>query len=103
MQQGTVIEWNERGYGFISVEDGLRAYVHNSVCNGEHLTQGESVSAFLAEDPVNPGKWQATVVVRGAASAPVAQRASPPQYAAPKPVVVQQPGMFQGSVVEWNE
>mmetsp|Transcript_125584 Transcript_125584/g.217741 ORF Transcript_125584/g.217741 Transcript_125584/m.217741 type:complete len:468 (+) Transcript_125584:47-1450(+) len=63
--EGVVSQWNERGFGFISLSDGKRAYVHNSECGGQHLTQGENVSAIIESDPTNPGKYCAKQVQRG--------------------------------------
>jgi len=65
---GVVAEWNPKGFGFINLEDGRRAYVHNSQCGGEHLEAGESVSADIAPDERTPGKWQALNVLRGSAT-----------------------------------
>lgn len=64
--QGTVVQWMDRGYGFIDLVDGRRAYVHNSACGGEHLAVGEVVTAVVVADGQNPGKWQAQRVQRGA-------------------------------------
>jgi len=61
---GTVTEWNPRGFGFIQFSDSRRAYVHNSQCSGQHLSEGEVVSATCVEDIQNPGKWQATNILR---------------------------------------
>mmetsp|Transcript_114875 Transcript_114875/g.199006 ORF Transcript_114875/g.199006 Transcript_114875/m.199006 type:complete len:467 (-) Transcript_114875:49-1449(-) len=63
--EGVVSQWNERGYGFIQLNDGSRAYVHNSECGGEHLTVGEKVSATIEMDTMNPGKLCARAVKRG--------------------------------------
>jgi len=64
--EGKVSEWNERGFGFIELADGRRAYVHNSQTGGEHLYQGEVVSAVLVSDSKNPGKLAAHEIQRGA-------------------------------------
>jgi len=64
---GTVAEWHEeRGYGFIVLEDGRRLYVHHSAFGGGSLQQGSPCEATAAPDKVNHGKWSATAV-RGAA------------------------------------
>jgi|EP00927_Polykrikos_kofoidii_P059564 cold shock CspA family protein len=62
--EGTVADWNERGYGFVHSIDGRRAYVHNSQCGGQHLVPGEAVTAIFASDDKNPGKYQAIEVER---------------------------------------
>lgn len=61
---GVVAEWNSRGFGFVTLDDGTRAYVHNSQCGGEHLQQGERVTADVVPDERTPGKWQAHNVSR---------------------------------------
>lgn len=61
---GIVSQWCEKGYGFIDFVDGRHAFVHQSACNGESLTVGEAVSAVLATDIQNPGKWMAKTVIR---------------------------------------
>merc|ERR1712187_114310 len=63
--QGTVTEWNPRGFGFVVTNDGSRAYVHNSQCGGEHLMEGEVILANIVSDPRTPGKWCAQNVERG--------------------------------------
>lgn len=65
---GVVTEWNPRGFGFVMMEDGRRAYVHNSQCGGEHLLQGEVVTAILVPDAKEPGKWAAHQVKRDLSS-----------------------------------
>lgn len=60
-----VQEWHERGFGFIELSDGRRAYVHNSQCGGEHLQKGEAVTALITTDSKNPGKLAAHSVQRG--------------------------------------
>lgn len=61
---GIVSDWNSRGFGFMRLDDGRRAYIHNSHCGGEHLQQGEQISAEVVPDERDPGKWQAQNVVR---------------------------------------
>eukprot|EP00927_Polykrikos_kofoidii_P057502 TRINITY_DN5163_c0_g1_i2.p1 TRINITY_DN5163_c0_g1~~TRINITY_DN5163_c0_g1_i2.p1 ORF type:complete len:619 (+),score=83.93 TRINITY_DN5163_c0_g1_i2:209-2065(+) len=70
---GVVQEWNHRGYGFIQLADGRRAYVHNSALKRAACTQGrvdlrqgEAVTAVVTEDPQNLGKWCCTDVWRDA-------------------------------------
>jgi len=65
---GVVTEWSPRGFGFLMMEDGRRAYVHNSQCGGEHLLQGEVVTAVLVPDAKEPGKWAAHQVKRDLSS-----------------------------------
>lgn len=65
--QGTVAEWNERGFGFLMMEDGTRAFIHANQCGGEHLQQGELVAAEIIPDPRTPGKFQAQNVQRSGA------------------------------------
>eukprot|EP00927_Polykrikos_kofoidii_P065242 TRINITY_DN61024_c0_g1_i1.p1 TRINITY_DN61024_c0_g1~~TRINITY_DN61024_c0_g1_i1.p1 ORF type:complete len:539 (-),score=126.09 TRINITY_DN61024_c0_g1_i1:78-1616(-) len=69
-QDAVVQEWNERGFGFLELADGRRAYVHNSHCGGEHLTKGETVSAVITVDSKNAGKLAAQSVLRVATHAP---------------------------------
>lgn len=63
--EGVVTEWNERGYGFLQVSDGRRAYVHVSAFGGGNLVPGEIVNVIIVEDPQSPGKWQARALQRG--------------------------------------
>jgi len=63
--EGIVKEWSDRGYGFIDLHDGRRAYVHVSALGGGDLSQGDTVSAVIVEDEQNPGKWAAKAVRRG--------------------------------------
>eukprot|EP00931_Biecheleriopsis_adriatica_P055339 TRINITY_DN32690_c0_g1_i1.p1 TRINITY_DN32690_c0_g1~~TRINITY_DN32690_c0_g1_i1.p1 ORF type:complete len:543 (+),score=130.34 TRINITY_DN32690_c0_g1_i1:49-1629(+) len=68
---GTVQEWNSRGFGFMGLPDGRRAYFHHSSVRHSanagkkvNFSIGEHISAILTEDAQNPGKWAATDVVR---------------------------------------
>jgi len=63
---GVVAQWFGT-FGFITLTDGTRAYVHKSECNecGGTLEEGQSVSVDIIEDPKNPGKWQAVDVIPG--------------------------------------
>merc|ERR1711957_170076 len=63
--QGTVAQWNERGFGFVQFDEGTFAYVHNSQSGGEHLTQGEVIFADIYPSPRNAGKFEAQNVTRG--------------------------------------
>merc|ERR1712187_108394 len=62
---GTITEWDPRGFGFVMMESGKRAYVHRSHCDGEDLVPGEVVSATIVPDAQTPKKWAARSVVRG--------------------------------------
>mmetsp|Transcript_2716 Transcript_2716/g.8303 ORF Transcript_2716/g.8303 Transcript_2716/m.8303 type:complete len:688 (-) Transcript_2716:111-2174(-) len=111
-QEGVVADWNPRGFGFIHFTDGRRAYVHNSACGGEHLHQGETVTAICVADAQNPGKWAAHEVQRmttsdyrpaellavAAAAAAAVNQASQPVMAQPEADSTRQ----QGVVTEWN-
>lgn len=60
---GTVAEWNDgRGFGFVSLEDGRRAYVHHSVFGGGSLTAGHACHVVLLPDRVNVGKWMVAAI-----------------------------------------
>uniref|UniRef100_A0A7S2CW83 Cold-shock domain-containing protein n=1 Tax=Alexandrium andersonii TaxID=327968 RepID=A0A7S2CW83_9DINO len=63
--EALVVEWNERGYGFLQVSDGRRAYVHASAFGQGNLTPGDLVNVVVVEDPQCPGKWQAKFLQRG--------------------------------------
>lgn len=75
-----VTQWNQRGFGFIQVDDGRRAYVHASQFQGDHLEEGEQVTAVITEDAQNPGKWAAADVQRAGVAAP---NVAPASYGAP--------------------
>jgi cold shock CspA family protein len=67
--KGTVSEWNPRGFGFVMMEDGRRAYVHSSQCPfGQHLSKGETIFATIVPDPSNPGKFAAHSVTKASDS-----------------------------------
>merc|ERR1712224_847616 len=56
-----VAEWREgQGYGFISIGDGRRAYVHHTAFGGGSLILGARCDVIVVEDPINPGKWKVT-------------------------------------------
>jgi len=67
--EGVVAKWSDKGYGFINLADGRRAYVHASAIGGRemqaNLDIGETVNVIVVEDPSNPGKWQARSLQRG--------------------------------------
>mmetsp|Transcript_47890 Transcript_47890/g.145428 ORF Transcript_47890/g.145428 Transcript_47890/m.145428 type:complete len:635 (+) Transcript_47890:69-1973(+) len=83
-QEGVVADWNPRGFGFIHFTDGRRAYVHNSACGGASLLQGQAVTACVAPDPRNPGKWHAHSVERTLSEAADGS------------------GRLQGTVAQWS-
>jgi len=58
-EEGTVTEWVEAGgYGFLSMDDGRRAYVHRNTFGGKgSLEVGSRLSVTTRPDPRNPGKW----------------------------------------------
>lgn len=58
-----VVQWHEdRGFGFVSMEDGRRAYVHHSVFGGGALTVGHSCRVLVCRDRVNTGKWMVAAI-----------------------------------------
>lgn len=73
---GKVSDWNSSGFGFVMMDDGRRAYVHNSQCGGQHLEVGEPLLADIVPDPRNPGKWAAQNVERLGAAGGVAGSSS---------------------------
>jgi len=82
---GKVSEWNPSGFGFVMMDDGRRAYVHNSQCGGQHLEAGELIAADVVPDPRNVGKWAAQNVERfgvpgGAAGSSSEQAAKRPRF-----------------------
>eukprot|EP00927_Polykrikos_kofoidii_P079007 TRINITY_DN757_c0_g1_i4.p1 TRINITY_DN757_c0_g1~~TRINITY_DN757_c0_g1_i4.p1 ORF type:complete len:674 (+),score=108.63 TRINITY_DN757_c0_g1_i4:85-2022(+) len=109
LQEGTVQEWNERGFGFIGLSDGRRAYVHNSQCGGAHLVKGATVYAIIIPDDKNPGKFQAMQVqqICGATTSPSSVPASVAFAQQPAAVgqaaSLDQSGRAEGIVQEWNE
>lgn len=64
----TVYEWESRGFGFVELEDGRRAYVHHSAFGSGDLMFGEKVSVSVVADQRNPGKWSVKSLVRQSAS-----------------------------------
>lgn len=58
-EEGTVTDWVEAGgYGFVSLDDGRRAYVHRNTFGGKgSLAVGTRLSVTTKPDPRNPGKW----------------------------------------------
>lgn len=82
---GKVAEWNSSGFGFVMMDDGRRAYVHNSQCGGQHLDVGELINADIVPDPRNAGKWAAQNVERlgvpgGATGSSSEQAAKRPRF-----------------------
>ena len=67
MNKGTVKWFNaEKGYGFITGEDGKDVFVHFSAIVGEcfkTLAEGQKVSFEVEADPKNPSKNRAVNVV----------------------------------------
>merc|ERR1740121_2942018 len=67
--EGVVAKWSDKGFGFINLNDGRRAYVHCSEIQGRELQCqldiGETVNCMVVQDPTNPGKWQARSLQRG--------------------------------------
>mmetsp|Transcript_59912 Transcript_59912/g.188141 ORF Transcript_59912/g.188141 Transcript_59912/m.188141 type:complete len:114 (+) Transcript_59912:588-929(+) len=59
VEEGTVSAWKEEGgYGFLSMADGRRAYIHRNVFGGSgSLVIGMVMQVTLKPDPRNPGKW----------------------------------------------
>lgn len=99
--EGTVLEWNPRGFGFIGLADQRRAYVHasqlDSALDGSRdLVVGEPVYCVLAEDAKNPGKWQAMQVRRSSLLG--CGRGGAISSGAP----VMGGGGEEGSVSQWN-
>ena len=68
MSKGTV-KWfnNQKGYGFISDEQGNDVFVHFSSITGDGfktLTEGQKVSFDTEPDPKNSSKLRAVNVVK---------------------------------------
>jgi len=61
---GSVVQWDERGFGFVQLEDGRRAYVHHSAFGSGNLLLGEQVFVTVAPDRRNAGKWMVTSMER---------------------------------------
>ena len=65
---GVVLLWDDRGFGFLQVADGRRAYFHNSQCTNtdakavEKITADTPVFCLIAKDPKNFGFWAAKEV-----------------------------------------
>merc|ERR1712242_129294 len=58
-EEGIVSEWKEEGgYGFLSMTDGRRAYIHRNSFGGTgSLVVGMGLQVTTKPDPRNPGKW----------------------------------------------
>ena len=67
MNKGTVKWFNaEKGYGFITGEDGADVFVHFSAIQGEGyktLVEGQQVTFDTEEDPKGGSRTRATNVV----------------------------------------
>lgn len=62
-KEGTVQQWNqERGFGFIELDDGRRLHVHHTAFGGGSMLEGGRVEAIPMADKKNPHKWTAAVV-----------------------------------------
>eukprot|EP00927_Polykrikos_kofoidii_P019313 TRINITY_DN19016_c0_g1_i1.p1 TRINITY_DN19016_c0_g1~~TRINITY_DN19016_c0_g1_i1.p1 ORF type:complete len:567 (-),score=121.97 TRINITY_DN19016_c0_g1_i1:59-1759(-) len=59
-----VIEWNPaRGFGFVNIEGGKRAYIHRSSFGGSgDLVLGQRLTVKIKEDQRNSGKWMVSKV-----------------------------------------
>jgi len=58
-----VKEWvDDKGYGFLELQDGQKVYVHHTVFGGGSLWVGMHCMAQVSGDPRNPGKLCATMV-----------------------------------------
>jgi len=69
-QLARVAEWHDdRGYGFVELEDARRVYVHHSAFGGGSLLEGAECETVVTPDRLNPGKWRAAQV-RGNAVVP---------------------------------
>merc|ERR1712216_230044 len=66
---GSVIRWDERGFGFVQCEDGRKAYVHHSAFGSGNLAVGEQVSVTVAPDQRNPEKWMVKRLTRDESAA----------------------------------
>eukprot|EP00927_Polykrikos_kofoidii_P078168 TRINITY_DN7501_c1_g1_i1.p1 TRINITY_DN7501_c1_g1~~TRINITY_DN7501_c1_g1_i1.p1 ORF type:complete len:648 (-),score=111.37 TRINITY_DN7501_c1_g1_i1:120-2063(-) len=62
---GTVSKWKEEGgYGFLSMDDGRRIYIHRNFFGGVGSLQvGQRLRVTTKPDPRNPGKWCVDQVV----------------------------------------
>eukprot|EP00927_Polykrikos_kofoidii_P065062 TRINITY_DN60859_c0_g1_i1.p1 TRINITY_DN60859_c0_g1~~TRINITY_DN60859_c0_g1_i1.p1 ORF type:complete len:660 (+),score=132.55 TRINITY_DN60859_c0_g1_i1:150-2129(+) len=67
LQDGVVAEWHEaNGYGFLTMDDGRRVYVHrNSFGGSGSLVLGSRMQVTVKPDPRNPGKWSVDQVIAG--------------------------------------
>lgn len=115
---GHVSTWNARGFGFVDLIDGRRAYVHASQVDGTNLREGQAISCTLVEDQQNPGKWAAMEVQamppQTAQEIPWHPHSASQTLTAATPVPHNAPTgygdefstneeRYEGSVVEWNE
>jgi len=96
MQTGVVSEWREEGgFGFMTMEDGRRAYIHRSVLGGSvSLVVGQVLQVSMRPDPRNPGKWSVGEVLIDTGLQPAALEIMQP---------VTEPSAEDGVVSEWRE
>jgi len=133
-EDGTVVEWHESGgYGFLTMDDNRRAYIHrNSFGGAGSLDVGMRLRVKTAPDTLNPQKWcvqevvgqiAAEAEVASVAAAAAASKSEPlPDSSGPEavttpdlteevvaatPIVVEEPGSAPESddcvVTEWNQ
>jgi len=107
--QGVVASWNAKGFGFVDLLDGRRAYVHASQFDGKNLLEGEEISCIVVEDQQNPGKWAAmevqrtfTEIMEATAAAYSAPEYTAAAYSSPSPTSSSEE-RYEGTVAEWNE
>lgn len=103
-----VVDWSDRGFGFLQTNDGRRAYCHAKAIGGGNLQMGETVLAIVSEDTTRPGKWTAVDVMRtehqllGSDAMPSASTRTTsgvPEATAP---TAPPGGRLEGIVAEWN-
>merc|ERR1719210_1934046 len=66
-EEGVVTEWKEDGgYGFLTMDDGRRAYVHRRVLWSDRasLVIGARMRVTIGPDLRDPGKWCVESVLR---------------------------------------
>eukprot|EP00419_Tripos_fusus_P026572 CAMPEP_0172715194 /NCGR_PEP_ID=MMETSP1074-20121228/67400_1 /TAXON_ID=2916 /ORGANISM="Ceratium fusus, Strain PA161109" /LENGTH=492 /DNA_ID=CAMNT_0013539747 /DNA_START=85 /DNA_END=1563 /DNA_ORIENTATION=+ len=97
-EDGTVVDWHESGgYGFLTMDDNRRAYIHrNSFGGAGSLDVGMRLRVKTAPDNLNPQKWCVQEVVgqiaaeselaSAAAAAAEAKPEPSPSRSAPEPV-----------------
>eukprot|EP00927_Polykrikos_kofoidii_P069407 TRINITY_DN6486_c0_g1_i2.p1 TRINITY_DN6486_c0_g1~~TRINITY_DN6486_c0_g1_i2.p1 ORF type:complete len:623 (+),score=119.54 TRINITY_DN6486_c0_g1_i2:54-1871(+) len=67
VSEGVVAEWHEgSGYGFLTMDDSRRVYVHRNAFGGAgSLVVGSRMQVTVKPDSRNPGKWSADQVIAG--------------------------------------